>query len=247
MRKVLLLALLPLIWLAACQKEKGASPYDPGTPVSVSLIPKVKSFSPSTGKTGDTILINGFNFKEASKVMFGNKPAASYSILSDELIKAVVGDGASGQVSVANAKGARPLAGFEYIPPAPPIENANMALNKPATSSGGGNAEKLANDGELSTRWFSAVADNQWWKVDMGSIRSISRVDIKWEGAFAVDYSIQVSTDDIAYTTVYSTTSGSGGDVSHRFNPKDARYVKLVLNKRGTIYSFSFWEVEVYK
>jgi hypothetical protein len=128
-----------------------------------------------------------------------------------------------------------------------PISN-NLALNKKATSSGGGNTESLSNDGDLSTRWFSAVADNQWWKVDLGSVQNISKVSIKWEGAYATDYAIQVSADDVNFTTVFSTKTGVGGDVNHSFTATDSRYVKLLLNKRiESIWAFSFWEFEVYK
>lgn len=129
-----------------------------------------------------------------------------------------------------------------------PTETNNLALNKKATSSGGGNTESLSNDGDLSTRWFSAIADNQWWKTDLGSVQNISRADIKWEGAYATDYAIQVSSDDVNFTTVFSTTTGAGGNVSHPFTSTDARYIKLLLNKRiESQWSFSFWEFEVYK
>jgi hypothetical protein len=106
----------------------------------------------------------------------------------------------------------------------------------------------LSNDGDLSTRWFSAVADNQWWKVDLGSVQNISKVSIKWEGAYATDYAVQVSADDVNFTTVFSTKTGVGGDVNHSFTATDSRYVKLLLNKRiESIWAFSFWEFEVYK
>ena len=134
------------------------------------------------------------------------------------------------------------------LPVVPITESTNLALGKVAKSSGGGNAETLSNDGDLTTRWFSAVADNQWWEVDLGSVKNISRVDIKWEGAYATDYEVQVSSDDVSFTKVYSTTTGAGGNVSHPFTATDARFVKLVLNKRiESAWAFSFWEFEVYK
>jgi hypothetical protein len=134
------------------------------------------------------------------------------------------------------------------LPVTPITPSNNLALNKVAKSSGGGNAESLSNDGDLTTRWFSAVADNQWWEVDLGSVQNISKVDIKWEGAYATEYDIQLSSDDISFTTVFSTTTGVGGNVSHSFGATDARYVKIKLIKRiESLWSFSFWELEVYK
>ena len=134
------------------------------------------------------------------------------------------------------------------IPEIPIPTVTNLALGKKATSSGGGNTEGLSNDGDMGTRWFSAIADNQWWKTDLGSLQNISKIDIKWEGAYATDYAIQVSSDDVNFTTVFSTTTGAGGDVSHPFTSTDARYINLILNKRIEIqWAFSFWEFEVYK
>lgn len=134
------------------------------------------------------------------------------------------------------------------LPIVPVTTSSNLALGKDAKSSGGGNAETFSNDGDLTTRWFSAVADNQWWEVDLGSTKNISKVDIKWEGAYATEYDIQLSIDDVNFTTAFSTTTGVGGNVSHSFTATDARYIKLILKKRiESIWAFSFWEFEVYK
>lgn len=126
-------------------------------------------------------------------------------------------------------------------------EDGNLALGKIATASESFNAESLSVDGNMQTRWSTVAGDNQWYKVDLGAAIKISRVAIFWEGAFASDYALQVSTDDQNYATVYSTTEGAGGDVSHQFTATDARYVKILLNKAGTPWPMSFWEFEVYK
>ena len=137
---------------------------------------------------------------------------------------------------------------FIPAPIIPVPANTNLALGKLAKSAGGGNTESLSNDGDLTTRWFSRIADNQWWEVDLGSVQNISKIDIKWEGAYATTYSLQVSSDDVNFTNVFSTTTGVGGNVSHSFTAKDARYVKIVLSKGiNPAWAFSFWELEVYK
>ena len=61
---------------------------------------KITSFSPSQGQTGDTVSIRGYNFTTATAVTFGNVAAASFTLLGDTLIKAVVGNGNFGDVSV---------------------------------------------------------------------------------------------------------------------------------------------------
>ncbi|MBC7745548.1 MAG: discoidin domain-containing protein [Flavobacterium sp.] len=131
----------------------------------------------------------------------------------------------------------------------PPVEQSgNLALNSTATASSSFNAESLSIDGNLSTRWsLAAATENEWYKVNLGAVIKISRVDIKWEGAYASDYALQVSTDDVNFTTVFSTSTSTGGDVSHTFTPVDARYVKILLNKSALPYPMSFWEFEVYK
>ncbi|RYE22483.1 MAG: discoidin domain-containing protein [Sphingobacteriales bacterium] len=129
-----------------------------------------------------------------------------------------------------------------------PADNANLALNQTATASTSFNDPQLSIDGDASTRWsLAAATENEWYKVDLGKTRNISRVDIKWEGAYATEYSIQVSSDDATYTTAFSTTTSTGGDVSHTFTAVNARYVKILLTKGALPYPMSFWEFEVYK
>ena len=253
MKKILLPSIvLCIIILGSCKKDEGgANPYDPNTEITVSEMPKITSFHPITGKTGDTIKITGINFIDVKSVSFGGKAAASFIVVSKESIKAVVGTGSTGTVSVTNAKGTKALAGFEYIAPPVVVDNGNLALNKTATSSRPLNAdnrppEARGNDGNLSSAWFATGEDNQWWAVDLGKAKKIDKVIIKWEGAFASGYSIQVSLDNVNFTTVFTTTTGAGGNVTHSFDPADARYVKLLLTKKGTPWEMTFWEFEVY-
>ena len=252
MKKILLTSIvLCLIILGSCKKDEGgANPYDPNTKITVSEMPKITSFDPITGKTGDTITIIGINFIDVQSVSFGGNAAASFIVVSKEKIKAVVGKGTTGTVSVTNTKGSKALAGFEYIAPVIPEDNGNLALNKPSTSSTPLNApnrpaESRGNDGDLSSAWFTN-GENQWWAVDLGKAKKIDKVIIKWEGAFASGYSIQVSLDNVTFTTVFTTTTGAGGNVTHSFDPVDARYVKLLLTTKGTPWEMTFWEFEVY-
>ncbi|MBC7745547.1 MAG: discoidin domain-containing protein [Flavobacterium sp.] len=248
MRKILLFPMV-LCWIicGSCKKNDGANPYDPNTKITVSLFPKVISFAPATGKTGDTVEITGVNFTDATAVTFGSKPAASFTINSSTSITAVIGSGSTGTVAVSNIKGTKTLPGFTYIPPIVPVENPNLALNKPATASSSFNDPGLSVDGNIGTRWsIAAATENEWYMVDLLSIKKINRIDIKWEGAYASDYALQVSTDKINFTTVYSTSTFTGGDVSNRFAAVDAQYVKILLRKSALPYPMSFWEFEVY-
>jgi hypothetical protein len=78
--------------------------------------PVLTSFSPAFGGTGDTILITGINFLDFDTVRFGGTPAAIFFNTAPGVIKAVVGAGSSGNVSVTNFYGSGALPGFTYYP-----------------------------------------------------------------------------------------------------------------------------------
>jgi len=67
---------------------------------------------------------------------------------------------------------------------------------------------QLAIDGDLSTRWSSQFADNQWWKVDFGSPVKIKKITIIWEDAYAVEYRILYSADGKQWQQVFENTQG---------------------------------------
>jgi len=84
---------------------------------SFSLPVVVSGFTPTTAATGGTVTITGQQFVNVTSVRFGNVPAASFTVLSPTSIRAVVGTGASGAVTVITQTGIGSLAGFEFIPP----------------------------------------------------------------------------------------------------------------------------------
>ena len=108
----------------------------------------------------------------------------------------------------------------------------NLALNKPVTvsSTEAPAVGARAVDGSLTTYWRSkkrSALPSEWIKVDLGASYSISKVVLKWNDFWGTAYTIQVSTDDSSYTTVYSTSSGDGGDDVITFSSVSARYVKM--------------------
>lgn len=78
--------------------------------------PVVTDFSPKSGTTGTHVLISGLHFLNADKVGFGlfPIPSASFTVLSDTQIDAVVGSGFSGPVAVHNPDGWGALEGFVF-------------------------------------------------------------------------------------------------------------------------------------
>ncbi|HEY6789227.1 MAG TPA: discoidin domain-containing protein, partial [Trebonia sp.] len=91
----------------------------------------------------------------------------------------------------------------------------NVALNQTTTASSLENntfTAAAATDGNTGTRWSSAFSDPQWLEVDLGSTQSICQVGLDWEAAYATGFQIQVSTDNSTWTSIYSTTTGTGGN-----------------------------------
>lgn len=128
----------------------------------------------------------------------------------------------------------------------------NLALGKTVSVS---SSESAANgsgnlcDGNLATRWSSSYSDNQWVTVDLGEVKTVSTLRLRWEIAAAKDFTIAVSADGRNFETVYTEKDNSLADAwgTYSFEPVEARYVKLSCGKRLTQYGVSLYELEVYE
>jgi hypothetical protein len=124
----------------------------------------------------------------------------------------------------------------------------DAALNHPATASSLENASfpaSAAVDGNTGTRWSSAFSDPQWLQVDLGASQTICAVTLDWEAAYATAFQIQASPDGTTWTTIYSTTTGAGGNQTLSVNGT-GRYVRMYGTARATPYGYSLWEFGVY-
>ena len=67
---------------------------------------------------------------------------------------------------------------------------------------------------------------------------------ISWEGAYASEYEIQVSTDGEEYNTVKAVTATKADTAEFVFDEAvDAQFVKILCKKDGFGYPYSIWEV----
>ncbi len=124
----------------------------------------------------------------------------------------------------------------------------DAALNHPATASSLENASfpaSAAVDGNTGTRWSSAFSDPQWLQVDLGASQSVCEVTLDWEAAYATAFQIQTSPDGTNWTTIYSTTTGTGGNQTLAVSGT-GRYVRMNGTARATPYGYSLWEFGVY-
>lgn len=124
----------------------------------------------------------------------------------------------------------------------------NVATGRPAVASSTESAAfpaSAAVDGNTGTRWSSAFADPQWLRVDLGATRNICQVTLRWEAAYAVAFQLQVAAaPDGPWTTVSSTTSGTGGTQTLAVTGT-GRYLRMYGTTRATPYGYSLWEVAV--
>ena len=123
-----------------------------------------------------------------------------------------------------------------------------ISQGKPATASSVENGSLTAGaavDGNTGTRWSSAFSDPQWIRVDLGATAAIDQVVLRWEAAYARAFQLQVSADGSSWSTVYSTTTGTGG-VQTLAVTGTGRYVRMLGTQRATPYGYSLWEFQVF-
>jgi subtilisin family serine protease len=117
-----------------------------------------------------------------------------------------------------------------------PEPATNLAIGKPVEVSSfadDSHTGAMAVDGYLATYWQSKKAvgkkapTSEWIKVDLQNSAAISQVVLEWEAYYASSYTLLVSSDDLVWSTVYSTSSGDGNADTISLNTVSARYVML--------------------
>jgi hypothetical protein len=130
----------------------------------------------------------------------------------------------------------------------PPPTQTLLSQGHPATASSSENGSftaLMAVDGNAGTRWSSAFSDPQWLQVDLGATHTISQVTLNWETAAGKAFQIQTSPDGTNWTTISSTTTGTGGNQTLPVSGS-GRYVRMYGTQRTTQYGYSLWEFGVY-
>lgn len=143
------------------------------------------------------------------------------------------------------------------------FSQTNIALNKPAFASGEAvpnwNHKRIhGNDGDMKTRWQGTESagtkiseglfnNPSWFYSDLGNNFQIEGVRIFWEAAYAIGFTIDVSTDASAWKTVFTQNDGKGSEELAAFSPINARYVRISILRGNMQWYPSFWEMEVYQ
>lgn len=127
----------------------------------------------------------------------------------------------------------------------------NLALKKAATASRSesGHAPALATDGDVTSRWWAKGATAttaQWLTIDLGTLKTIGKVALRWHSYYASEYEIRVSSDNRTWTRVADANYGKGGLEQWNFSGRSVRYVQVYCQKAATTNGFAVYELEIY-
>ncbi|MCA1918510.1 MAG: discoidin domain-containing protein, partial [Flavobacterium piscis] len=134
----------------------------------------------------------------------------------------------------------------------PPTNNVNLALAKTTLASSEENAtysSAKATDGDAGTRWASSFVNaSEWIYVDLGSNYNINRVVLKWEAAFATQYKVQISTDNVfTENETVNTQTASDGGTDDLTVSGTGRYIRVLCTAKALApYGYSLFEIEAY-
>lgn len=119
-----------------------------------------------------------------------------------------------------------------------PLDAKQTGITITAIGSQTGNPHSNVNDGKLSTRW-SQEGTSQWIRFDLKEVKNVWAVDVAfYNGNQRVFYfKVQTSTDNRTWTDATGNLSSSGMTNEmerYRFEPVEARYVRLLCNGNST-------------
>lgn len=101
-------------------------------------------------------------------------------------------------------------------------------------------------DADFGTRWSSAYSDPQDLVIDLGSTKSISRIELTWQAAYASSFQIDVSPNGTTWTSAASGLAGHIGFQTVENLSASGRYVRVHCITRATTYGDSLFDVSVF-
>ncbi len=160
----------------------------------------ITSFSPTTAATGSTVTIKGVGFTGATLVSFGGTNAASFNVIDDSTVTAIVGKGASGAIQVISPNGTGGLSGFTY--------NTNTLFIVGSATHGGWTNPIPAVDSALQQ--FTQISPTEY-KITLTLIGGGSYKLITLNGSWATNYGIGIANDP--NMTSGGTLVSNGNDI----------------------------------
>jgi len=182
------------------------------------------SFNNSGGPTYNTGELSLSN-NATGDPQFANAGAHDYRVTSSSVSSWGLWDGDLGTASSA--------------PPAPPTSTLppaiaalpNLAANRSASASSSASPATLparAVDGNPATSWVPKSRAQQWWRVDLGTVRRVGTVDINWTAGQSHSYRVEVSNNGRRWRRVATIGASASGWHVSRFAAVRARFVRVV-------------------
>ena len=143
------------------------------------------------------------------------------------------------------------------LPVGASIQTPGTALNRSgwtltSSSSQSGDPATNAVDGDLSTRWRTAIKmkSGDWFQVDLGSPTSFSQIVLDNTAANAFDsvfkYQVYVSNDGVNWGSAIADGSGDLGRTTITMPPQTAQYIRIVSTAPSFFFHWSIGEINVY-
>ena len=138
------------------------------------------------------------------------------------------------------------FSGMSFAEGAGPAKRTPVVSVKASSCESDDFSSKKAVDGDLQTRWGSEWSDPQWLMLDLGEKKTVDKVILHWEDAYAEEYEIQASEDGKIWYTLHKTTGGDGKIDEISFDPVKVQYLKIYGVKRAAGWGYSLYEVKVF-
>ena len=100
-----------------------------------------------------------------------------------------------------------------------------------ASSTAAGSDAGRAGDRDIGTAWTSdSGGTSAWLRADLGAARPVNEVLVRWGHGWSPDYTVEVSRDGGAYTTVgHAGAPGENSASRIRFATTPVRYVRITM------------------
>lgn len=107
---------------------------------------------------------------------------------------------------------------------------------------------QYAVDNNASTRWAGVYKSDaaEWIELEFDQAYEVNKINLVWEAAFAEKYSISTSLDGVNWTEDTVVNNGNGYTETKKLAGTKAKYLRVNMLQRGTIYNYSLYEIDVY-
>jgi hypothetical protein len=205
--------------------------------------PVITSINPSTAILGSSVTITGTNFTGATAVSFGGAAATSFTVNSATSITAIVGAGASGDVTVVSPVSTGNFSGFKFLPVPVITTNGPTSFTTGGsvtlfTATGTGYTYQWLKDGANITGAISSqhtVRDAGSYTVKVG-LNGVSQVS----APVIVDVTFTLPTTNFKLTNTGATCRGSANGSISITTQQNLNYTATVTNSNNVIGTYPF-------